>query len=483
MPNKRIKQLGKDLLIYGLGGVMARSVSFILLPIYTRIFSPSDYGSLETMLMITLSISTILTMGLDSAQSFYFFKEKTKQGQIKIVTAIFQWNLIIGLCTCIIIGSLYPIFNYFFFPSPVRQKIFVVAFAGVFTSLLFGQSLNILRLLYRSLSYTLLTLVHAVFSLGITIVLILFFKQDVWSVLIGNVVSTALVTIIAYCLVHEFIDFSQLYLSTWPRVLKFGAPLLPANIAYYLMASMDRWFLLKYHGSEVLGLYSVSLKFGLAITFAVDIFRKAWWPIAIDSMHSEDGPEIFRLIARAYVGIGAAGVVLLTYFSPLLVNLFIGPAFQTAWMLIGILAWQAFFYGFSTIASAGIWKAEKTAITSYLMLGSTILNLLLLFLLVPQLGSLGAALATIITYFAWIVILLFASDKYWPIQFPFKIFFFQIFIGGTGTLLLLVDTNRLLPPKWIVVVTTLITLFIASLGKKGFNNFWKRALIYPRKYI
>ena len=72
----RLKQLGKDTLIYGIGGILAKSVSFFLLPIYTRIFTPADYGTIEMLTVISSFLSAIMVMGMDSAQSMYFFKFK-----------------------------------------------------------------------------------------------------------------------------------------------------------------------------------------------------------------------------------------------------------------------------------------------------------------------------------------------------------------------------------------------------------------------
>jgi len=42
----RLIQLGKDSLVYGLGGILAKGLSFLLLPVYTRIFTPADYGTI-----------------------------------------------------------------------------------------------------------------------------------------------------------------------------------------------------------------------------------------------------------------------------------------------------------------------------------------------------------------------------------------------------------------------------------------------------
>ena len=43
---KLLKQLGGDALVYGFGGAIAKGLSFLLLPIYTRIFTPAEYGTM-----------------------------------------------------------------------------------------------------------------------------------------------------------------------------------------------------------------------------------------------------------------------------------------------------------------------------------------------------------------------------------------------------------------------------------------------------
>ena len=86
----RLNQLGKDSAVYGLGGVLAKSVSFFTLPIYTRIFTPADYGTIDMLAVLSSFLGAILVMGMDSAQSMYFFKHKEegKAAQARIVSAI-----------------------------------------------------------------------------------------------------------------------------------------------------------------------------------------------------------------------------------------------------------------------------------------------------------------------------------------------------------------------------------------------------------
>ena len=75
------------------------------------------------------------------------------------------------------------------------------------------------------------------------------------------------------------------------------------------------------------------------------------------------------------------------------------------------------------IASAGIWKAEKTYLNLYLMGGAAFVGLLLNWLLVPAYGGVGAAIATAITNFGWVVATMIISERLWLVSFPVKLFF------------------------------------------------------------
>lgn len=88
----KLKQLGKDTVVYGLGGVFAKSVAFLMLPVYTRIFTTANYGTIEMLTVISGFLGANLVMGMDSAQSMYFFKyqEEGKALQARLVSAILQ---------------------------------------------------------------------------------------------------------------------------------------------------------------------------------------------------------------------------------------------------------------------------------------------------------------------------------------------------------------------------------------------------------
>ena len=68
--------LYKDIFVYGIGAIIIKSVNLFLVPIYTRIFSPNEYGLLEILSIAGFFLSEIMVLGSDAAQSFYFSKYK-----------------------------------------------------------------------------------------------------------------------------------------------------------------------------------------------------------------------------------------------------------------------------------------------------------------------------------------------------------------------------------------------------------------------
>lgn len=447
----RLTQLGKDSLVYGLGAVLAKGIGFLLLPVFTRIFSPAQYGAIEMLGAIASFVSALLVMGMDSAQSFYFFEQRAqgRAEQARLVSSILQWRLTWGVAIVCIATVATPLFESLFFGSPLGWASFAVAFAAALFAQVMSQSVEVFRLLYRPWPYVLVTLGQSLAAAVLTLVLVLVFDQGIFGYFAGALLASIGAAGVGWWLARDYLDFSRLQRQWWPRLLRFGAPLVPAGMAMYVMNTSDRWFVQHYQGEAALGLYAVGAKFALIVALAIETFRKAWWPIAMDAMHSEDGPQTYRSIARLYMGVGVAAVVYLAFLAPWLVGWFTAPAFHAAWPIVGVLAWQSLFYGFYLVASAGIWKAEKTRYSLYLMVLAALLNLALNWLLVPTHGGMGAAIATALSYLAWIAAALTISERLWPVRFPMALLATQVGVGAACVAWVTAQESR---TSWLTVV-------------------------------
>jgi len=278
---------------------------------------------------------------------------------------------------------------------------------------------------------------QSVASAAIAIMLIVGFGYGIMGFFIGMLSGSAIAAAFGWWQIRKYLDWSAWHTDLWPKVLKFGVPMVPAALAMYILITADRWFISHISGQETLGLYAVGAKFAMLIALIVTTFRKAWWPVVMDSVQSSDGPALLRTMSRLYLGLGSAAVIFLTALSPFLVRLLTPPPFHAAYIVVGILAWYSMFYGFNLIISVGIWKGEKTLWVSVLMGAAALLNIGLDALLVPEHGGIGAALATSTSFLIWNVLTLIVSERLWPVGYKFGIFGLQIGIGMAACFLIL----------------------------------------------
>jgi len=455
----KLKQLGKDSLIYGLGGVLARGLTFFLLPIYTRIFTPVEYGVLEMLTVIATCLGPLIFMGMEVAQIFYFYEQKAegRAAQARVVTATLQWLLTWGIALVALAFALWSPLNRFFFQAQLSWLYFALSFAGIFGAQLLSQSCEIFRLLYRPIPYICLNLGQTLLSTAVSLLLILEFGLGILGFLWGTLIGAFVLTLISWWQIRQYLDWSRWHLDWWPRLLKFGAPMVPGGLAWYALNNSDRWFISHFVGLQALGLYAVGAKFAVFIALAVQTLRLAWWPVAMDAMHSPDGPGLYRTICRLYLGGGASAVVLLTALSPYLLSWFTAPAYREAYPFVGLLALYPFFHGFYMIGASGIWKAEKTIWYPILLGAAALLNLGLDFWLVPRYGGYGAAAAAITSLAACNLAALIVSEHLWRVGYDYLILSLQVVIGvgGCAGILALYRQDA---PSWVIWGATLVIM-------------------------
>ena len=465
----RLKQLGKDSLVYGIGGVLSKCFTFFTIPIFTRIFNPAEYGTIEMLTVIVGFMGAIFSMGMDSAQSMYFFKEKKngRKRQKIVISSILQWRIFWGSIIIIISTFCSPFLNNFFFNGKLSWEYFAIAFSGVLFGQIMTQSAEIMRLLYRPWGYISITLLQSFLSASLMLIFILHFDEGIRGYFFGNALASVLVGLFGWFKIREFIILKRFHYDWWKKLLKFGIPLMPTGIATYFINTSDRWFIQYYHGENELGIFSVGAKFSMLMVLGVETFRQAWWPIAMDSMHSNDGPETFRTISRIYMGLASSLAIMLALISPWLIKWITGPEFHQAWSIMAILVWQPIFYGFFLIASAGIWKLEKTYLNFYIMIFAAIIAVLLNWLIVPQWGNLGAASSTVLTYFIWISTSLIVSERLWSIKFPLFVILTQLTLGFVITKFLIhINPMNLNFSSLLVILFFSTLLAISSLSIK-----------------
>jgi O-antigen/teichoic acid export membrane protein len=432
---QKLKRLGSDSMVYGLGGIAARAIGVVMLPIYTRILAPADYGDIEMLAVLGAFFGAFLSTGMEAAQSFYFFEQKVHgvEAQARVVSAIAQWRLSWGLVLVGVATSLTPLLNRTFFDGRLAWYYFALIFFSNWVVQFVAQATDVFRLTHRPWSYLAITLTSTLASTSTAILFVAVLRWGVLGFVIGSAVGASAAAIVGWWKIREYMRFSTWHREWWPRILKFGTPLLPGALAMYVLNTSDRWFISYFHGPEPLGIFAVGARFAGVISIAVVTFRKAWSPIAMESLQSDDGPQLLRFMARAYLGVTAIGIIILTVAAPWLVRLLTAPAYHDAYAVVGILAWPAALYGLFSIVSAGTWKKEKTFWLPLAMGAGALTTVLLSLILVPKYGAIGAAVAHAVAFLVWNGLTVVMSERLWPVGHSLGVFALQVAIGAMAT--------------------------------------------------
>lgn len=415
-----IRNLTRDAAIYGIGNIFAKAISFLTIPIYTRIFSPTEFGLLEIVLVLNGVYGAIILLGLDSAQSLYFNKYKNKgiKAQREIITSILQLRVIWGILITLMVGITLPFWVASLNIDDLSLRYIIFALFGTFLSQISSQSIEILRLVFRPFLCVAISTLQSLISVGCILLFVLKYEYGISGFLLGSFIGACAFVFIAWSLNFKFLDLSKIHSTHWNVLIKFGIPLIPEALILHGMLIMDRIFLQNYQGAAAVGVYAIAIRFSVILAACSEVFRKAWWPYALKYMYEPNGQQKFKFVARLYVNLMCAFILLITLLSPLIVKYFVGNEYSMAKYIIGILCWQPFFYGLILVLSAGVWKTEKTNYNFYLTGIALVIGLILNYCLVPTYALVGASIATAVTYFIWTVLTLIVSERLWRVEYP-----------------------------------------------------------------
>src|ERR687898_3500426 len=97
---ERLKELLRHSAIYGLGSIVARVVAVLLLPLYTRYLSPSDYGLIETLVALSAVLTALVAQAMKSA-FFRFYFDSAEDERRRRVTLTAFWY-VMGAATVVL---------------------------------------------------------------------------------------------------------------------------------------------------------------------------------------------------------------------------------------------------------------------------------------------------------------------------------------------------------------------------------------------
>ncbi len=400
-------------LVYGVGYLLVRSLSFLLLPLYTNILSVGEAGVVFIFYTVLAFLNTLYNHGMDSAllKFFNLYEEK------KVITTSIVYSFCFGCFLCLVVIFIYSFLNNYFNYSVLSSVPFLIYYlcAILLFDMLSSRAFNILRLTEKPYYYLSVSLVAVFVSfvcnyyyikvLGLGVVGVL------WSLLIASFVQF----VVLIPILISYIKLSSFSFSTLKKLLFFALPFFPASVFFILIEVSDRWMLGWLGSLSDVGLYGSGYKVGSFVLMVVLAFNLNWQPFYLKKNQSV---RSLQYVSNLFLVLLIFITTLLSSFWPILIKInvwgfyVIGESFWVGGKIIPVIALSYMFYGVFVLQMPSIYIKNKQNWIPIIWGLGLLINCVCNYFFIQLFGFVGAAFSTLLTY-AFMAVLLLLKNRVW----------------------------------------------------------------------
>lgn len=405
-------------MIYSLGGVAGMFIGIFLVPVYTRVFSPNEYGVIDLIATLTALLNLFLILGLDSAVGRYYVDVEENRDRKRTASTAFFY---LAVCSAIAISFLVYLseeISALLFGDSAYSIFLVVALAAIPFTVLFTSFQNLLRFSFRPFAFAATSIGCMLLQASLIIYFVVFLRLGISGIYMATLATFVIFSGIGFWLTRSSYSLTFSY-ARLKELLHFGVPLVPLSLAHYIMTYSDRYFLRYFSGLDDVGLYGVGYRLASVLGLLVLGFQKAWGPFVYSIYKDKDAKRIFSK-TYDYVSIATCLAILgLSIFAKEILLILTTPDYIEAYKVIPFIATSIAAYTFGGYFSFGIGIAKKNIHRAWSGFMAALVNLGLNYLLIPPLGMIGAAIATIISFLLMGVVLMRISQRYYRVEYKF----------------------------------------------------------------
>ena len=423
-----IIQLAKHSIVYGLGHIISRFITFLLLPILTVSLTTNEFGVISKFYAFTGFAMAFYRYGMDTALMKFYIQTQYSKAYFSSILILQIISSIIFSVFILIMGE--PLSQLIF--GFYEQKYILYVITIICSDIIWNLSALILRVEKKPILFISLNLINVISILTLTIFLVNNRMMGIEGVLLANVIASIITLLIsAYLLFNRFsikaIDFNFI-----KPILKFGLPFLPAAIFAMILESADRFILSYLLNDHFVGIYSAGYKLGIFGLLIVMAFNMGWTPYFLEHGKDKNANNNFSFIQTLFLGVMGFLGILLTITIPWISSInimgyqLIGINFIEGIVILPVILISYYFFGLYVLLLPTIYILEKTYIIPIIRGLGAISNIVLNFILIPLLGIMGAAFANLGAFIIMFLSIFIATNNLQPNKYNFKGWIFPL---------------------------------------------------------
>lgn len=386
------QKLANNTVILAIGQFSSKILVYVMLKFYTNMLGTDGFGDVNNIINASSLLISVVTLSINEGV-LRFALDKANSGK-----QVLSIGINVALVGLLIFSAAVPLVGMIDMLSGYQWLIYMYVATGSIKGIcaIYVRARGNVKLfaidgILTTIAVILLNLLLlGVFHLGVV--------GYVLSVSLGDLISIIFLTLKA----RLFKQYRPLGndRTLAKSMLRYSIPLMPTTVMWWIINVSDTFMVTATHGSAANGVYSFAFKFPNLVAIVVGIFSQAWHMSAISERNSRKISEFYSNVfdmLQTVMFIAASGILLVL--RPIIMPFFGGKGFEGAYIYVPFLVSAVIFQSFNNFLSSIYEACDKTTHSFISSVIGAVSNIVLnLILLNSQMGVLGAALATLISY-------------------------------------------------------------------------------------
>ncbi len=385
----------KSSLAFMLSSFLTTGLSMLTTPIFTRLIDQSQYGLVATYYSWLSIVDVFALLGLTSAGVFNVGLNDFKNERNKYISSILT---LCNFTTLFVFGALFVAKQFigedFMLPTNLLVLMlihFIFSPANIFW-------ITREKYEYRYKLSTLITIVSSIVSLACSLLFVLLMESD----RLGEVRlwSSEMAMLLFYVPIYLYIMLkgkSFVNLSLWRQTLTFALPLIPHYLAQHVMASSDTIMISEMVSDADAGIYSVVSTIGKIATIVWSAINVSLIAITFEALNDKKYQRLTNLVSLLVLGYGVV-CISITLIAPEVLAILAPSSYAAGVYVVPPIASVSFITSLYNVYANIEFYHKRSFSIAMATIVSTVVNLVLNYILIPKFSYMGAAYATLISY-------------------------------------------------------------------------------------
>lgn len=420
---------------YLAGDALSHGIGVLLVPVYTRVMTPADYGILAVGVAVIALGTLLLGLSLREAVTRLHFEARDDHDRRTLYGTVLIFLLTVPLAPTIgleLLGraGLLDVSESIPYDPYLRLAVWT-AYLAIFIEL----PISVYVVTEQPRKVIALTVTNAMLVTALTLFFVVGLRDGAEGALRAMLIASGVMAAISVRLAVRLgsLRFSKRWLRS---SLCFALPLVPHSFAQWGLFLADRLILPRYVSGAQVGLYSLGGMVGNLASFGVAGVNRAATPALTAELKARGRQDDYVPRIGTYWLAGVLAICLaLAVAGDDAIRLVSPPEFHGATVVVPWVVLGFFLMGIYTILAQGTFYSMRTGWIAPITIVAASVNVGLNFILIPRYGFEAAAWTTAVSFGLLAVLHGLLAWRLYPIPWEY-VRWTKLIVAGIGTYLL-----------------------------------------------